>query len=435
LSATDARWLPKRAAWWLVTVLFITACISYADRLVLSALVDPIRQSLGLTDSSVGVLQGPAFTLVYVFAALIFGRLADRKNRRTLIIAGSVGWCLSTAFCGMANGFWMFLVARMLVGVSEAALVPTAVSMIADGFEPKRRGTAVGFFAMGTAIGGPLGVTIGGLLLSSAQSGVFAQLPALSGLEPWRTVLLMMGLLGLASPALVATLREPRRQQTVEGATLRVAVEHFKSDRVVLIPLYGAAAMLAIGDYGLVSWVPTTLSRSFGWASAQAGVAFGLVTGLTSVAGALCGGYLSDFGAARAGTGARLRVALSLAFLAAIGAAAVAAPTAILVLVGLGLWILASTAAGVGAIATLQELIPGQFRGTSVAILTFCNTLIGLGCGPTLVALVTDHVYARPEAVGIAISTVVVPAGIISVAGFMMSKRALAGRNRTGEKK
>jgi MFS family permease len=181
----------------LVAVLFTIACVSYADRLVLSVLVDPLRESLGLTDSGVGVLQGPAFTLIYVFSSLLFGRLADRRNRRLLLLGGASAWCITTVLCGLAQGFWTLLAGRMLVGISEATLIPPAISMIADSFAPRRRGTAVGVFAMGTCIGSPLGITAGGALLAAAQNGRFAMLPVVGALEPWRLVLVLMGVIGL----------------------------------------------------------------------------------------------------------------------------------------------------------------------------------------------------------------------------------------------
>jgi MFS family permease len=87
--------------------------------------------------------------------------------------------------------------------------------------------------------------------------------------------------------------------------------------------------------------------------------------------------------------------------------------------------VFASTTAAIGAVALLQEIVPNHLRGTGVSILTFCNTLLGLGCGPTLVALTTDHVYRAPEAVGMAISTVVVPAGVSAVIAFVLCRRQL----------
>lgn len=429
-----------RTAWWLVAVLFVTACISYADRLVLSVLVDPLRQSLGLTDSAVGVLQGPAFTLVYVFAALFFGRLADRRNRLNTVLAGATAWCIATALCGLADGFATLLTARMLVGVSEAALLPAAVSMIADSFAPQRRGTAVGLFAMGTVIGGPLGISAGGALLSAAETGTFAGVPVIAALESWRAVLVTMGVIGLLVPVLLLTLREPQRHASSHDASWRAAARYVLSERRVLLPLYMGMALLSIGDYGLVSWVPTALSRRYGWSADEVGLSFGLITAIAGIGGALCGGWFSDLGRKSAGVRGRVLICIVGALCATCGASAVSGDQPHFTLAGLGVWVLASTIAGVGGVAILQDLVPNHFRGTAVSILTFCNTLMGLGCGPTLVALATDHVYGNPTAVGFAITSVVAPAGVIAAAAFVICRRELrkndiqAGRSTEAER-
>jgi MFS family permease len=153
---------------------------------------------------------------------------------------------------------------------------------------------------------------------------------------------------------------------------------------------------------------------------------FGLITATAGVGGALLGGWFSDLGRKRAGLRGRLSISILGGAIATGGALAVSGNQAALVLLGLGLWVFASTVAAIGAIAILQDVVPNQFRGTAVSILTFCNTLMGLGCGPTLVALATDHVYGVPTAVGFAISTVVVPAGAIAIAAFALCRRQLA---------
>ena len=426
LTADPIAYPRSTQAWWLLCVLCVIACISYADRLVLSVLVDPLRQSLDLTDSAVGVLQGPAFTVVYVFSSLLFGRLADRRIRTNLLLAGATCWCLCTMLCALAGSFSTFLMARMLVGVSEATLIPPAISMIADAFAPQRRGTAVGLFTMGTCIGGPLGITAGGVLLAASQGGLLSSTP-LGALEPWRQALLLMGLIGLLGPALLLSVREPPRRQSALHTELGPALWFFVRRGRLLAPLYLAMALLAVGDYGLVSWVPTTLSRRFSWPADRVGAMFGVVSALASIAGALLGGWISDIADRRAGIRGRLLTSAAAALAAAAAAGAISANHAWCVGAGLGLWIFASVCAAVGGVATLQELVPSRFRGTGVSILTFGNTLLGLGLGPNLVTLVTEHVYGWPAAVGFAVSTVIVPAGIMACIMFLgvASARAL----------
>ena len=397
----------------MIVVLLVTALVSYTDRLILSVLVDHIRADLALSDSMLGVLQGPAFTVVYVFAALGFGRLIDRYRRKPILICGVLLWSAADVLCGIAHNPETLLAGRILLGVGEAVLLPAAFSMIADTFPSERRGAAVGTLILGTVVGGPLGITIGGKLLSVAANGTFGAWPLLGALAPWRFVLVSVGLAGLSLPLMLLTVREPIRRQS-SGIRTQGTASYFISNARNLLPLYAAMAFLSIGDYGLVAWFPTTLSRRFGWPSDQVGMIFGVVTAATGVVGSLCGGWISDLGARRLGIRGRLAISVVAAACATLGAAAIPLGSAELAVMGLGTWMLASTVGSIGAFCAIQELVPSQFRGTGVALLTFTNTLVGLGLGPTLVALISDHVYATSTAVDRAISTVAVPAAICS---------------------
>lgn len=424
--AVNAQYPARSVGWWLVSVLFLLALLAYTDRLVLSVLVDPLRRSLGISDAAVSLLQGAAFTIVYVFASLPLGRLADRRQRKSLLIAGALLWCFATVLCGLARSFDILFAGRLLIGVGEATIVPAAVSMIADSFPPARLGTAIGTFAMGTVIGGPLGISAGGILLTAARHGRFSAWPFVGSLVPWRIVLVELGLVGLLAPLLLLTTREPKRVRTERGSSLGEMRHYFARDRRRLLPLYLAMALLSIGDYGLLSWAPTALSRVFGWPANQVGLVFGVITTATGVLGAIGGGWLSDFAERRGGVRARLAVSLAAALMAATAAAAISAPDARWVLAGIGLWVLASTFGSLGGICTLQEFVPTEHRAISMSVVTFCNTLIGLGCGPTLIALTTQYGFQAPAAVGYAITAVVVPAGLIACFLFGSLRRGLA---------
>ena len=421
---TSVRDPTSASRWWLLAVLFITAIVSYSDRLILSMLVDPLRADLGLTDAQVGLLQGPAFTLVYVFTALPFGRLADRHSRRRLLLAGSTLWCAATVLCGLAPSARVFLAGRLLLGVGEAALIPTALSLLGDTFPPERRGLALGVFLLASVVGGPFGITIGGILLSLAQGGSFAAWPLIGGLVPWRAVLATTGIVGLIAPLLILTVSEPPRGP-VEGTEFAATLRHFLADRSRLVPLYAGLALLSIGDYGLVSWVPTALKRVFEWTPDRVGVAFGLVTASAGIAGSLLGGWIADLAARRGADRARLVVSIAGAVLAVGAAVTISRGTAGLVLAGLGFWIFTATVGEVSAVAVIQDLVPARFRGTAFAMLTFTNTLVGLGGGPALIAATTEYVFRTPVAVDRAISLVGAVVGACGCLLFIAARRSL----------
>src|SRR6266850_990382 len=93
-------------AWYVVIVLMICYTLSFIDRQILSLLVAPIKQDLGISDARIGLLQGLAFAVFYTLLGFPLGRVADRKSRRNLIAVGVFAWSFMTAVCSFARSFW-----------------------------------------------------------------------------------------------------------------------------------------------------------------------------------------------------------------------------------------------------------------------------------------------------------------------------------------
>src|SRR5512139_900367 len=149
---------------YLLFVLTLVGAVNWADRQVVPILFPAIRNDLGLTDSELGVIGGLAFSLIYAVAAFGFGWAADRGRRSRLIALGLAVWSVATAASGLATNFWSLFFARFFTGIGEASLYPCALSLIAERFPAQRRGSALGIFGAAAAIGGGLGVGIGGRL-------------------------------------------------------------------------------------------------------------------------------------------------------------------------------------------------------------------------------------------------------------------------------
>ena len=129
----------SRRSWYVVGVLTVAYTFSYIDRSVLGLMVGPIRAELGISDTQFSLLQGFAFAIFYTLLGIPIAWLADRASRRNIISAGIAVWSLTTALCGLARTFGAMFVARVGVGVGEAALSPAAYSMIADLFPREKR--------------------------------------------------------------------------------------------------------------------------------------------------------------------------------------------------------------------------------------------------------------------------------------------------------
>ena len=87
-----------------------------------------------LSDTKVSLLMGLSFALFYTIFGIIISRLADKTNRRNIIMTGVAVWSLLTALCAGVKNYTQFFLARMGVGVGEAALSPSAYSIITDYF-------------------------------------------------------------------------------------------------------------------------------------------------------------------------------------------------------------------------------------------------------------------------------------------------------------
>ena len=96
--------------------------------------------------------------------AIPIARIADRSDRSIVLTAGLALWSLATAVCGVAQNFAQLFVARMSVGIGEAAGVAPAYSLLTDLYPAERRARAMALFSLGIPLGSALGVVFGGLI-------------------------------------------------------------------------------------------------------------------------------------------------------------------------------------------------------------------------------------------------------------------------------
>src|SRR5215475_4822666 len=199
-------------AWYVVFVLMVCYTLSFIDRQILGMLVDPIKRDFEISDTSVGLLQGLAFVAFYTIMGLPVGWLVDRYSRRTIIAVGVFFWSLMTAVCAMAGNFWALFAARTGVGVGEATLAPSAMSMTSDYFPKERLGGALSVYAMGIFIGSGLALIVGGEVVARVSGMPEVGVPIIGQIASWRLTFLIVGLPGLLVALLVYTVREPLRR-------------------------------------------------------------------------------------------------------------------------------------------------------------------------------------------------------------------------------
>ncbi len=340
-------------------------------------------------------------------------------------------WSFGTIRCGLSHSFAELFGARLLVGVGEAALAPAAMSLIGDYLPAGRARTSTGIFLTGMVIGGGSAIAIGGFPRRGAACNVRARTPFIGTLPPWRIVLVILGIFGLLLAPIFLTLREPGirkfslREIHARLLSLADMFHAFRGQYGMLLPLYGAMAIGSIIDYAILSWTPALLARHFSLTPGEIGAGLGGAAIAAGLIGTPLGGALADWISKRFGPLSRIKLC-SVILLAGF----VAAPIGILATPSLTLasvfaWILISSVSGTIGIATTLDLLPHESRGLGTATIAFCNTIVGLGLGPTLVALATDHIYGAPSSVGLALSTVVAPAIAICCLLFYVAARAV----------
>jgi MFS family permease len=173
---------------------------------------------------------------------------------------------------------------------------------------------------------------------------------------------------------------------------------------------------LSIVGYGALAWAPALFDRRFGLAPSKSGVLLGVIVATAGGIGTLLSGFLSDFWAHRGVTTARLRVAVVGALLLPVPAVFwPLAPTPELCFGLLFLTVFALSMAQSAAPALIQSIVPNRMRGQAVASYLLLAGLMGIGLGPTLVALMTDYVFKDNGALHYSIAVTAGPAALLAV--------------------
>ena len=402
--------LPTRTqAWRSVTLLCFIYAWSFVDRQILSLLVAPIRQDLGISDVEISLLHGFAFALLYAVCGLPIGAWVDRYDRRRVLMVGAALWSVFTVLCATARSFPEMFLYRVGVGIGEATVVPVTYSLIADYFAPHKRGVAMGGFGVGVYAG--LGIA---LIVGGAVAGTLAS---------WQLVFVLVGLPGLVCAPLALLVFEPRRNsasvlQTTPRAAPLAGLRHVRATLRPLLCHHGATACLAMALYGLVAWAPEFLRRTYDVPASTSGIRVGAVVGIAGVLGVISGGLISDWLIARGNRAARMVTLLGAALLAMPFAAALAhaqsAEQALVLMAGATFFFAMLTVVGPTGI---QELYPPHLRGFGAALFQLVVTLVGLGAGPTIVALVSEHVLQSESRLGESLAYAL-PIMSLAAAGF-----------------
>ena len=183
---------------------------NYLDRQIFAILLQSIKVEMALSDTQLGLVSGLAFALFYTTFGLPLAYLADRANRKRLIIASLSLFSVMTYACGLAQNFWHLLLARA-VGIGEAGTNPASIAMISDMYPADRR-TPMAFFALGLNIGIFAAFFFGGWLAQNYGWRATFQIVAVPGL-----VLAVLAGLTMREPARGLSEKRRRGPETAAG--------------------------------------------------------------------------------------------------------------------------------------------------------------------------------------------------------------------------
>jgi MFS family permease len=387
-----------------VAVLLTAQAFSFLDRMIMGLLVGPIRESFQISDTQYSLLAGLAFSLFYAIMGLPLARIADRGSRRNLIVAGIAVWSFMTAACGLAKGYWSLFVARVGVGIGEATLGPAAYSMIADYFPKSILGRALSVYMIGVTLGSGFAYMLGGAVVGYVEDMGTIMVPVVGEIEGWQLTFFVVGIPGLlVSLLMLTTVREPARTGIVtpEAVPVSEVADYLWQRRQAYGGHILGISIFIMVVYALNLWGPTYFIRTFGYTRPEAGWVFGLVMIGAGTVGLLLAGTLSDRLVSKGIHDAYVKIIL-FSMVAMIPSAAALAflESDLLAIVFMSLAVFFSAFQGGVAGGTLQLMTPNRMRGQVMAVYGLSSNLIGLGLGPTVIAMTTDYVFGYDEAIG-----------------------------------
>ena len=413
--------------WGFVAFLMVLNVLNILDRQLLPTFANEIKADLHLSNGQFGLLSGIMFTLLYGLLSPFMGLLADTVHRPRFAAMGVGLWSLLTAASGAAKGFVSLAIPRVFIGVGEATLTPTALSMVADRFPARQFGLASGAYYAGVPLGAGLAFFVAATL--GVQIG-------------WRNCFFLIGGLGVVLAAILALQPDPRVRPAHGGGgvgirgMLGLIPELFaamkRSPALPLTIFGGVGVHFAVGGAQFDTlWWKEELHLDIGPLFLKVALMYATV----GVAGNILGGLASDWWLKVTGQGRPMFVAILLLVLTPLAFLyRLTDHAGLLFWVGVGTGIFQLAAMYGAAYATIQELSPVRIRATAVAAFILAVNVIGLGLSVTAGGFMVDAFAAAGRAKPItdmmlvmtAASAIAIPCFLFAALRFQKDRQALA---------
>lgn len=386
-----------------LVVLTAIGTIGFVDRIVVNALVEPLKAEFDLSDAQIGLL-GFAYAALNIVLGVVIARFAESYRRLTFTAIGTFLWSLAATASGFVQSWPQLLAARIAVGVGEAVGLPANQSVIADYYPPNRRATAMSVLLLSPPIGAFIGL---------AGGGYIAQIWG------WRWAFIVTGIPGLLLALVVwLYLKEPPRgaHDTMHDDSVPSVKQ--ATYRLWAIPgarhLVAGSSLAALMGFGLLTFVPAMLTRRFGLPIGEAGLYTALIATVPAALAIGGGGYIADRLAPRMPSIYGLLPGVSLLLAFPLYALAVTREDlAILIALIMVSTLLQFNYLGM-TIGTVANLVHPRARATANALTNILSGLAG-GIGPLLIGFGSDTLSAAGYDSGRALAYSMAMCGVIYV--------------------
>ena len=402
-------------AWCVVAILCLASILGWVDRQIINLLVGPIKETLGINDTQVGLLQGLSFALLYVVASLPIAWMADTGKRTLIISIGIICWSLATFFCGLATSFLIMFLARMMVGLGEATLAPSGYSLLSDYFSKDRVGIAISLFTGCGFLGAGLGYIIGGKIIGYFSQTEHYTLPIIGQVEPWQITFMVVAAPGLILLLLMQFVKEPPRQSILKTperpkdilSSFKTLFAYILTNKRLFFGLFVGLSIMAAATLSINNWIPEYFIRQYGLTPQKASAMLGPIIMITSPGAVFIGGLLASLLMKRGIGHANLSLAITSVLLAACFAYLFTKVETLDMAIKFLIPTLFFGALPFGCgTATLPLVAPNRLRAQIVAVYLLIANLLGNTIGPAGVGLVTDYIFKDPSRLGDSISVV-----------------------------
>jgi MFS family permease len=420
------------SAWIAIAILSIAVLYAVMDRQVLLLLAQSLKADLRLSDTQIGSLQGLGAVLFTAIAVIPLGWLADRVDRRLLLVSCILVWTVAIASCGLASNYWGLLASVAFLAAGEAGLSPVVFALIPELFPERQRIIANFLYYSATLLGSGVGIALAGVVVEHIGLVVPLFPNGLFTRETWRLVFFVVAVPGPFLALAIGLIRVKRRPPPTPAAAPEAEApnapevpklfDHLASNWGAIVGVFAPYGLALLGATAVATWLPIILMRDFALSAGAVGARLGSTYILGIVGGLGVAGVAVKYLRSKWGDLTAVRLSrigyllyglLSPLYLFARSPNELFAITTIVMAVGIG---------GNSLMPTLmQDLAPGPLRGRVFAISTVIATLFQV-VSPIAVGFLSDHAFAGHGGLLKAVVVICAPAFLVASIGLHLAE-------------